>query len=1165
MSLSFDWKNAALDKSMSLEASAGTGKTYTLERLVYRFIVEKELPLESILVVTFTNKATRELEERIRKLLWDQWKKAEGREEELLRRACMDFDNASIYTIHSFCKWVLSSFAFEMGIPFSTEMRQDQGIQREELRDWFRRNQYKADLLMQGAFRIAMLSGDFEALLGELLQLQTKYATLSQGKIIPDERCDEAFLRYFEEGEAHPLIQGCRKWLKELDRNHLPKQFKEEGVWEAKSRKTAPKALRPWLELEKISFDPDWILQNSDALFENLRCGLVEGTSPFAQAHRELAGEVEKLDHLWGSSWSHTLILRFKLRLLEDLHRRREAGWKDLRVYRYDDLIDGVHRALCGEEEGEELLCSLRERFSLLLIDEFQDTDQRQWDIFSRIFTGSSRQQFVLIGDPKQSIYRFRGADLNVYFKAVESVPPEQRFQLGSNYRSTPSLVELFNHLFDPLFNHQNHSIRYLPVEAGAPDTPSIHLEGEELPALRFIRLESHEKSNVGLLREQWMEAIADEAARLLQQGCRLEGRPLNAGDMAILMEDNPSCLKMQSRLQARGIPSVVSSERTIFNSPAFDILQHFLIFLANPSDRNTLRYLLLSPLFGLTAQELVDVEAGEGLERISLQARLWTAQNAALEELFELLGNCGKDLAEYIDHPEAKSMLERPALERLLVRKDGERLYTDILHLLDLFQREKSRNSLDFHGLAYLAESKELQARLEGETQVRLEKEGQVVQIMTHHSSKGLQFPLVFFSGGLKTSSRKQEFISYTQNSQLHYSALYGKEEQAQAEEEAWLERIKLYYVAFTRAKSHLYLPLFPRWEKALISRMYRCFLGEGDGSTPQDNSSEALLEALMRDYPRQVDCRDYTGAAVAPLPRPEEDTLEPARLLEAPFSGRCPSMSSFSALTRGPHVKELVLPEDLNPDSGEDPLQEEELPESLQKRARDLPGGADLGNLVHSCFEEMDFSWAGASGDQDRLDTLLAELSRSWFTPAWYLQWKDPLKEMVLNALNYPLEELGGLCLYNLPAQQKRHELEFHMANRGGSIHLGGERWNIEPGFLKGFLDLIFLWEGKYYILDWKTTSNPEHPAQGGYSRDILDSLMTHHHYPLQAMIYWSALSRYLRQIQGDRFRPESMGGIYYFFLRGMDTPGEGVWFHRPDDRELEEFESTFLEVLP
>lgn len=1165
MSLPFDWKNVVLGNSISLEASAGTGKTYTLERLVYRFIVEKELPLESILVVTFTNKATRELEERIRKLLWDQWKKAEGREEELLRRACMDFDSASIYTIHSFCKWVLSSFAFEMGIPFTTEMRQDQGLQKEELRDWFRRNQHKADLLMQGAFRIRMLSGDFETLLEELLQLQSKYSIMSQGIILPDERCDEAFLRYFKEGEDHSLVELCRRWLKELDRENLPKQFKEEGVWDPKSRSRAAKALRPWLQLEKASFDPDWILQNSAVLFENLRCGLVEGMSPFAQAHRELAGEVESLDSLWGSSWSHTLILRFKLRILEEIQRRRDAGWKDLRVYRYDDLIDGVHRALCGEGTGEELLRSLRERFSLLLIDEFQDTDQKQWDIFSRIFSGSPRQQYILIGDPKQSIYRFRGADLNVYFKAVESVPEEQRYQLGSNYRSTPSLVGLFNRLFDPLFNQQNHSIRYLPVEAGAPDTPSIHMEGEALPALRFIRMESDEKSSVNLLREEWMQAIAVEAARLLQKGCRLEDRPLNAGDMAILMEDNPSCLKMQKKLQARGIPSVVSSERKIFDSPAFDILQHFLHFLAWPSDRNTLRYLLLSPLFGLTAQELVNVEAGEGLERISLQARIWTEQSSGLEELFEQLGGCGKDLAEYLLEDERVRLLKRPVLERILNRSDGERLYTDILHLLDLFQGEKNRNSLDLHGLAYLADSRELQSRLEGETQVRLEKEGQVVQIMTHHSSKGLQFPLVFFSGGLKTTSRKQDFISYTQNSRMYYSALYGKEEQALAEEESWLERIKLYYVAFTRAKSHLYLPLFPHWEKGLISRMYRCFLGQGDGSIPEENSSEALFWALGREYPGQVDCRDYIEDSVSLLPRPEENKLELARLKEAPFNERCPSMSSFSALTRTTHEKELVLPEDLNPDSGEDALAEEERPAGLEKRARDLPGGADLGNLVHTCFEEMDFSWTGFPEEQVNLDALLAELSHCWFTPLWYNQWKEPLKEMICNALNYPLEELGGLCLYNLPAHQKIHELEFHMANRSGSIHQGGVQWNIKAGFLKGFLDLVFLWDGKYYILDWKTTSNPEHPQQGGYSRETLDSLMAHHHYSLQAMIYWSALSRYLKQIQGDRFHPESMGGVYYFFLRGMDTPGEGVWFHRPDDRELEQFESTFLEELP
>jgi len=1187
----FDWKTAPLDRSLSLEASAGTGKTYTLERLYCRLITEKKLPMESILTVTFTNKAARELEERIRALLWENWKKASGEEEGLLRKACLDFDKASIYTIHSFCKQILGTFSFEMGTPFMLELDQDELLELEELRDWFRKNQDSKDPLVTQGFRMALDGKDLDHLLGELRSLQKQYATLSTGTILPSAEEDQHFRNWLTE-EENELTRLCRAWDEQLDKSRLYDQFVEEKlITRRTNRSSIDSFLEQWNQAAESGFHPRVLLRNSAGLFQFHRKNLKNPPdSDFIRNWLNLSEALEELDARWTENWKAMLVLRFQWMILQNIQDNRKAGRLNQSRYRFDDLIESVHQSLCGDHPRTSLLTILRDRYRVLLIDEFQDTDQRQWDIFRSIFAGSPGHQYFLIGDPKQSIYRFRGADLNVYFRAVEELPEDCRYQLNTNYRSTPRLMECFNRIFHQTFNkNQERPIRYRPVQAGA-SAPALSRGGEELGVLHFTALPAEEKFSIGDARNYWMNAIADQAVELLQDPeLRLGEEKLQAGDLAVLMENNRDCLQMQSVLQARGIPAVISGDSDIFNSPAFPVMLHFLRFLANPSDMTALRFLMLTPLFRMSAAQLNRLEESGGLEYLSLQGRGWKKEALELEELFDRFSNQGRDLFRFLSDllPEESlqgQWLQRPGMDRLLYLDQGERIYTDMLHLLDLFQQERVKNSMDFHQLSYLAGSDHFRSRLEEEKKLRLEREGQVVQIMTLHSSKGLQFPLVFFAGALKTSlSNQSRFLHYTRQGKSIYSALKKPEEQVMALDEDWQERLKLYYVAFTRAKSRLYLPWFQDWDGALLSQLYHSFLSEEE-ITPAhlkqstgkakkalqaqlSDSTARLIQDLQEHDPSWVEVQQWQPGSESSLQIEDSRQWILHRAENAPFDGRIRRMSSFSALTRQAYsgsTENQSMPEEAQRLSKEEDLPESEGNLTQDKlSARDLPGGANPGTLVHDCFEEMDFQWPVQGEDaSEEWDNMMQNISLRYFPASWYFQWKDALKEMLSQTLQMPLDNLDGFRLCDLPAEKKVHELEFLMKVSRGDIHFADHRWELEEGYLKGYLDMIFIHQGKYYILDWKTTSNPSHPLQGGYSPSELDHLMEHHHYKLQAMIYWSALRRYLKLIQGDAFDPDSMGGIFYLFLRGMDQPGEGVWFHRPSEEERKDFESRFLE---
>ncbi|MDC7220441.1 MAG: UvrD-helicase domain-containing protein [Spirochaetales bacterium] len=1199
----FDWEKAPLDKNILLEASAGTGKTYTLERLVLRLVTEREIPVSRILVVTFTNMAAREMQERIGRLLTAEKGRAQGERADLLRRASGDFDRAAINTIHGFCAQVLQTLPFECGLPPGAEIGGDEESTGRLVQDWFRKNEKNSDPFIKEAYRAAWK--------------KTKgYASLIENieKIIASEKLNGAYSLIPGEEEEALLKDLCRNWGKEpLSRgafelgreckalgssDELLLALKEDGLGYRLGDKGAAALYEKLMALEHPAGCSD-LLEHLNGVgkgfFTQLNQGRNcehSGSSPFTRAFINWARLLPEI--FYEESKSESLIK--SLSLLFQFHCAREVimerNRERLRTGKlsFNDLIDLVHSQLTGPERKDNLLKALRSRYDVLLVDEFQDTDQRQWEMFSALFTGEGKNYF-LIGDPKQSIYRFRGADLNVYLKVKDSLPKENRFRLENNYRSHPRLLDGFNHFFGALFGEEGRpgTIGYSPVGAGKPDVPTLRKGDEPEPPIDFLRLEGEPKNREEAV-DLWLNSMADHVEGLLAGAdYNLDGKPLVPSDMAVLLEGNKECIRFHKLLTDRGIPAVIFNERDIFSSREVSLPLMFLEAMMGKDRGESIKKLLLSPLVGLTAKELVYLEEKGFLDSLVLRFRLYREKTDRGDLIGQFSHFCrlGEEIAANLEEGGGTGRarighLGTNFLIRLMKEPGGERLFTNLRHILELLHGEQTAKRLNTGELFRFCRA-ELSRKHGDETfQVRLDRDGEAVKIMTLHKSKGLQFPLVFFGGGLypEIINRMAEELTFRKGDENWLDYLKKKENGPRARTEAWEEKKRLYYVGLTRAESKLYMPLYEGWDKGWISWFYHQISGSDTGDlNPFEGSSlkipegiglkacQTLLEkgeGLFRLVPLLEGQGSYGPAGIqSPLVKPVIPSLR--------LNKRYPSLLSFSSLTQDLAHSETLQDENSQAEADYDRGREEPEEADDTITPENIPGGAGLGNLVHGLFEELDYTLADGSLEafltHEGIDLEVKEKSLFYFKADWFRQFGPVVKEMVWNTLNAPLifpGEVPDLRLRDLPGEQRLHELEFLIRLKDkGSIELNDFRGTISRGYLKGFIDLIFLHEGRYYIADWKTTRCAS-GDRAPYDEKSVGQIMDDHSYHLQYWIYSAAFYLFMTRNGADFDYDRDFGGVFYFFNRGMtpDHPGRGLFFTRPGREDLTSFLADFTE---
>ncbi len=1193
--------NAPLEGSNLIEASAGTGKTFNITLLFLRLILEKGLGVNQILVVTFTEAATEELRDRIRGRIRDAAEAcATGKFDdpllgelvskcntdcgalESLRSALRDFDQAAIFTIHGFCKRMLHENAFESNSLFDTELETDNRQLKQDLvEDFWRKHVYFASPLFVN-YALAQKFTPTE--LGRYAGPNTLFPDVNVIPQVEERNVSSAEHKFYE-----AFDEVARVWTS------------VQGEIEEILLTTESLSLSSYKK-NKI---PGWLAEmGSFVRFGRDNCLLFESFEKFASAGLEAATKKNQVapnhrffglcDNLLSAQQTLTQafeqkILALKLKLVQYLRDKLPEQKRRLNILHFEDLLLNLQQAL-SSEGGDQLVRAIQEKFRAALIDEFQDTDTVQYDIFKRIFNAPEGVLFM-IGDPKQAIYGFRGADIFAYMDAARHV--QTRYTLGKNWRSEANLVQAVNTIFGNAVNpFIFEEIGFEPVDAeGKTESESLRFNENNEPSLQLWLMNSSQapgtKNTIskGVARVEITRAVTAEIARLLNTGSRSEvgfgDRPLNAGDIAVLVRRNMEAQAMKRSLTALGIPSVLYSAENLFESREAMEMQRFLSAVAEPNNESILRAALTTDTIGLCSEEI---------ELLFQQDDLWEAWLLKFRGWHDVWKKRGFMNMVHQFLPEIQ------VLKRLMNYTDGERRNTNVLHLAEVLHQQAAEKKLDmFDLIKWLAEQRSSENQQSEEHQLRLESDEKAVKLVTVHKSKGLQYPIVFcpFMWDGSTINNKKGFITFHDESLQNQLTLdLGSDQfeanRMQAEKELLAENLRLLYVAITRAINRCYL-IWGRFNEAETSAPAYLLHQPEDadptalrGATSEkfqgmnDSAVRAELNALCEIAPSSIAVDDLPEDAGEVYRLEGEEQIQ---LQSRKFSGQIDSswrISSFSSLvSRSVYSPELADYDALSSAEVQPVEQITEEPAGIFR----FPRGARSGIFLHKVFEELDF----AEKDNLTLNSKIEETMNEFNVES---SWLNALHEMVKNVLSVPLSgENGSFKLSHIQNEKRLNELEFYFPlkkltpmrlkkvfeNAGIkglfpnlSENIGRLNFSPVQGFLKGFIDLVFEHEGRYYIIDWK--SNYLGARVEDYDQPTLQSAMEHSNYVLQYYLYTLALHRYLNHRVAGYVYEKMFGGVFYIFLRGVDpTMGEqyGVFSDRPSQKVVEKMSSELIGV--
>lgn len=1175
----------ALDGVQLIEASAGTGKTYTLATLFTRLIVEQRLRMGEVLAVTYTEAATQELRKRIRERLAlaadlvGTLPRDEERHEVVLTRFVIDrhlgaggetpaqlarrlrtaaeeTDLAAIFTIHGFCARVLREHALETGQGFDAGelLGNTRALHAELAADLWRT--YAADPATVDA--LAGLWGGPDALADDLPALCGPLPLLPPAPSGDDGERQVA-VQATRAGRAAHLVDAIGLHL--ADAQAAIAAAFDQKVFDGR-RARRPSFDKAFEELQAGAALAEWPRTDKT----HVQKLLPDALRGFCKDTNDARVPVSPLFDAWrdwceaDDAWQQ-LQLRLRAgvlhRLRDDARRRLDDLKRTRRVQTYDDLIERVAVALDGPRR-QALVAALRAQYRVALVDEFQDTDERQWRIFARVFGDSDEVRALgempalfLIGDPKQAIYGFRGGDVATYLLARGVADEAPR--LAHNFRSRPSVLRAVRALYEgasatgqEAFAHPD--IRFEPVEPGGKRGDDDYRQDDgAAPALtlRLLRNEAGGALDADGSREAATAACVADIHRVLTDAragrARIDGRPVRAGDIAVLVRNHKEATRVQQALARAGVPAVAAGKQSLFASPEAAELRTLLLALLHPADNGRLRAALATVLLGEDATALAALdEDGEAQRRHQSRLLHWRER--------WLRGGPFALVSE----------LCVVQAERLLGLLDGERRLTNYLQLGEQLQEAAAR-TLGLHGLLDWLQTRMADADADDETQLlRLESDALRVQIVTLHKSKGLEYPLVYLPfAGLGTSrpdSGRHRVVHDGTQRVLQWKL--DKDDPAwraagdAARREAIAEDARLLYVGLTRAEHALWI-------------------AAGDVA----DLGKSRLAPLIADLSllgTHADVRIVEGPAEAPplrLPPEREAAVAPARSATRRIA---PDWWVYS-FTQLAHADGGADP--LAAATQADPGGEDEAPASdIDEAQRDAAvpavvdprfAGSRFGVVMHAALEHADFAawrdWRPGDAAPDGQDLVIADaLREGGYAEAEVADGLDVLVPLVGHTLGTVLPE--GMRLADVPADQRRAEIEFHFAmqttgvpalltllHRHGLLRhrtAFGARQRLE-GLMTGLIDLTYVHEGRWYVLDYKSNQLP------GYDAVAMQQAMAHSEYDLQALIYTLALHRWLRFRLGDSYDyARDFGGIRYLFCRGLDLaqqPSPGVHAQR------------------
>ena len=1199
-----------------VEASAGTGKTYNIQNVYLRLILQEGLTVQQILVVTYTNAATQELRERLRSVLiqcryeldfpsgFDPTPEQRriqvalalvnpgqdpARAASLKKRiqiALMDFDGAAIFTIHGFCKRVLERYAFECGHDPDAELMSDQsGIIREACQDWWRQQAYNRetkDIPFKSPSELTKLvSAAYQHPIAKL-----------KGSALPDTDEFKAFIGACQTAWADiSTLQGGIAWIGKGQLRRVKCTADATPIADLAVRYAAA-----WNEvLNGNNGDPAGsvaeVLTTAQALPDS------GDAKPFAKHLKTIA-----------ESGLESLNLSKQAAIVGTISRDvRDRIW-DRAALTYDAMLVNVRTVLKDETAGPHLRNLLRGEFKAALIDEFQDTDPVQYDIFRSLFAPGqdpSEQPLplVFVGDPKQAIYGFRGGDVFTYYQAKESIPAGDQHSLGENYRSEAHLVAAINDLFKdpapetPTFLNANVPYADDLAAHDVDDKKELLVDGQrDAQPLKIWRLPEDAQN-------QWADFVARETVNVLSdEKQEINGKRIQPKQIAVLVMGHREAAAVQQALLDAGVNAVRQARGNIFDSEVAAPLALVMQAMLEPNQAGIVRSALCSGLLPCTSAQLARYKAEEAAtlgqniaEAPSLTPGDSSGRPGLFEDWIEVFREAGLrwDKYSFVDGFQCLSnLLEIP--EYVAREPEGSRRLSDLRHLVEL--AHQAARSLRLGPVALLGwfirqlDSERRDAAGEDDdAKPRIADDDDAVQIMTIFKSKGLQFPIVFIPTLWKSKSQakhgKEKLLKYHENNELVLDLDTDSDTALNAaKRENHEERIRLTYVALTRAINRTYL--FESGETsqpadfAVAHLLQRLPVPEVEGEVRQGHILRCFVPSDLPEGP-------WTGAA-----RPTPESLQP-RILANSVDHRH-GHASFSSLA--PHATTKTTEAGArNRDEETAAVPEAESPDPASIFA--IAGGAKLGECWHEIFENIDFEDLKSNPGNIHL-TVDQTLDKYRICPpprdtlpadkhAAALARRAAVHAMVKNTLSVPLQADSAetpFALWEIPHRNRRSEMDFnfslqrtHNQTVRGLAGILAEQWrgparneefiadlavrdsSIPLGYMTGFIDLVFQRGGRFYVVDWK--SNRLNGRADGFGPDGMAAEMRKHSYYLQYLIYVVALHGFLSaQLAGYDY-DRHFGGAFYLFLRGIDgITRNGVFSDKPS-KALVEALSDFL----
>ena len=1142
----FDLRTAPLDGGTTLlEASAGTGKTYTLVGMLLRLLLEGRIDsLEQALVVTFTVAATEELKTRLRAGLErvlravrtggddDEFFAALARREGAearIRAALDDFDRAPIATIHGFCKRLLDESAFESRQPFELDFLVDPlPLLHRVAADVLRCRYERAPGVLSAVLHHAKLTPDA---LVKLHRLWRRYPDVTIAPDPADPAPHLALLQDLLRRAGQQFDESCFQNLTQLD------WYADDIPWVGPAEHHVAR-LQQLLQDEPLLALPKLVTFAPTEVEGKLKKGSSLLVHPFFSVLDELAiHTTAAADHL-------------RAELLREMDRRLLQEKQRDHVLSFDDLLQRTHDALRDPARRKVLLPALRERYTVALIDEFQDTDSLQYEIFAQCF---DQRPLFLIGDPKQAIYGFRGADLRAYLTA--SADASDRRTLATNYRSAPALVGAVSRLFaDPrAFLTQGVTMPAVTANAG-PD--ELQLQGDELGAFCWRLLPQPDKNPTAKADAEALIAadIAAEASRLLADDIRLDGRRLRPRDLAVLTRTNRQAVLVQDALRAAGIASAIGKAGDIFETDELTELERVLRAVLQPGDLQRARAAMSTRLWGkdaawLAASHTDDAVFDAELLRLADWRRLWIRQGFIV-------------MAEQL-------LVDLGVAARFLTQRGGERSLTNFLQLFELLHQAEHGRRLSPEGLLeWLQHERRHKEELDYQLrELRLESDEDAAQILTVHGSKGLEYEVVFcpFLWDARRSS-SPAIVPSGHARRLAFA--FADSEHGAAEVERLAEDLRLCYVALTRAKRRCYVHVghlgshqTGTFRSALAWLLFPSAANTDLGAEPAAFESWAkFAKDSMPRLPQVLRelCTTPGMSLVAiagevqPRPVPLPAALEPKPARRPTREVQARALHSFSSLVAGSHTV------DPTPDVADPPTREPAAVPALPAEGIfAFARGARAGVCLHTLLERADLQTLSEPATTELVRRTLGDYGL--LEVSAHQGQLDPVADVRQNLHDLAAARIGepGPTLRELVQGPRAIEWKFTLPTPGSDLRAlaaafaahgsplarrYASRLHHLPqrhlrGFLTGFVDLVATHGGRHWVLDWK--SNHLGNQHSDYGPEPLAAAMIDSDYVLQYHLYVLALHRQLRARLPDYDYERHMGGVCYAFLRGV-APG-------------------------